>query len=800
MSSLPPAVEGLAGAGRWRAAGTEAGVAPFVPCARLSTEAVMVDEGVGASEEEEERILPVISLSFDYGGVRVRGERRPAIAAGADSLPRDAEGERRARHLLESFGPLELSCLDGLAARPGSAADYVIRTDGDAHALCSFTAYAVPQLRAFGWRVEIAADYPWQILESEAPWYAQVENERGSAQWFNLELGIEVDGRRINLLPALLDLLERVPPSARLDSLAPAGARCFALPVDGHRFVTVPLERMRILLKVLRELYQPDEDDRLAVRFPGIQAAALGRLDAAFGGGRGEGLRWGGATGVRERGCGLLGPPAEAAPPAGLRAELRPYQAHGLAWLQHLRRHDAGGILADDMGLGKTLQAIAHVVAEKEAGRLDGPALIVGPTSLVGNWRRELARFAPYLKVLVLHGPGRRGLWSKLAHADVVVTTYPVLVRDEARLAAARFPLALLDEAQAIKNPGSLAHKAALAIVARHRLCLTGTPVENSLSELWALFEFLNPGLLGEAEPFAARYVRPIEREGATGRLEELRALVAPYVLRRTKEEVAPELPPKTEIVRPVELKGGQRDLYESLRLAAHAEVRQAIAARGLGASTITILDALMRLRQCCCDPRLLPGEAAQEVAESAKYELLMELIAQQRERGRRMLVFSQFASMLALIGEGLRRAGIPFVVLTGATTDRQRPIDAFQGGRADVFLISLKAGGTGLNLTSADTVIHYDPWWNPAAQAQATDRAHRIGQTRPVFVYNLIVAGSVEERMLALQQRKRALAEGLLGRAGAGLPLSVADVDRLFQPIAEEEDEEDVPGERPGQ
>jgi SNF2 family DNA or RNA helicase len=251
---------------------------------------------------------------------------------------------------------------------------------------------------------------------------------------------------------------------------------------------------------------------------------------------------------------------------------------------------------------------------------------------------------------------------------------------------------------------------------------------------------------------------------------------------------VARDLPPKTEIVRPVELRGPQRDLYESLRVAVHAEVRQAIRRKGLAASAITILDALMKLRQVCCDPRLLPGETAQEVRGSAKHDLLMELLGQQLERGRRVLVFSQFASMLGLIGQSLRQAGIRYSELTGATTNRQAAVDTFEQRHTEVFLISLKAGGTGLNLTSADTVIHYDPWWNPAAQAQATDRAHRIGQTRPVFVYQLIVAGSVEERMLTLQRRKQQLADGLLGKqAQASLPLSAGEVEHLFAPIADD-------------
>src|SRR5687767_13959719 len=282
------------------------------------------------------------------------------------------------------------------------------------------------------------------------------------------------------------------------------------------------------------------------------------------------------------------------------------------------------------------------------------------------------------------------------------------------------------------------------------------------------------PGLLGDADWFRHRFINPIEREGNNQRMASLRAQVAPFILRRLKEEAARDLPPKTEIVRPVELRGAQRDLYESLRVAVHAEVRQAIRRKGLAASTITILDGLMKLRQVCCDPRLLPGEIAREVHQSAKHDLLMEMLGQQLQSGRRVLIFSQFASMLALLAQSLRRAGIRYSELTGATQDRQRAVDTFEQRRAEVFLISLKAGGTGLNLTSADTVIHYDPWWNPAAQAQATDRAHRIGQKRPVFVYKLIVAGSVEERMLTLQRRKQQLADGLLGRtAEASLPLS---------------------------
>ncbi len=737
------------------------------PRLALRVETLLInDANVPAAGVRETRAV-VAELGFDYpeGGTR------------------NVEAEWRARYLLESLGALELACLEEISVSAGSAANYLIRADGNVHALCSFTAYAVPQLRALGWRVEVPVDYPYQVVATDAPWYAHVADD-GRPQWFNLELGIEVDGRRVNLLPALLDLLQSLPPSGQLARLAPSGGRSFALPAGQGRYVTVPPERLHILLKVLAELY---EGEGAAVRFPATRAGLLGHLDAAFaeaGDSRARRpLMWSGATALSERGRALAGPPAAAPVPGGLRATLRPYQEEGLRWLQHLRAHGAGGVLADDMGLGKTLQTIAHLVAEGEAGRLDAPALIVAPTSVVGNWRRELGRFAPHLRVQLVRGAGRRFQWAQAGRCEVALTSYPLLVRDEKLLESRRFSSLILDEAQTIKNPRSQAHRAAARINADHRLCLSGTPVENHLGELWALFDFLNPGLLGDADWFRHRFAVPIERGRSSERLRALREQVGPYILRRTKEEVARDLPPKTEIVRPIELGGAQRDLYESLRMAGHAEVRKVIASKGLGGSTITILDALMKLRQVCCDPRLVRGEAAAGVRDSAKYDVLMELIAQQLGQGRRVLVFSQFATMVGLIAEGLSARGVRWVALTGATADRQGAVDTFQQGRADVFLITLKAGGTGLNLTAADTVIHYDPWWNPAAQAQATDRAYRIGQTRPVFVYNLIVAGSVEERMLGLQRRKRQLADGILA-PGPGLPVSEREIEGLFAPM----------------
>jgi SNF2 family DNA or RNA helicase len=320
---------------------------------------------------------------------------------------------------------------------------------------------------------------------------------------------------------------------------------------------------------------------------------------------------------------------------------------------------------------------------------------------------------------------------------------------------------------------------------AEHRLCLSGTPVENHLGELWALLDFVCPGLLGDELHFGRFWRAPIEKAKDEERLLALRELVAPYILRRNKRDVAKELPPKTTVLRPVELRGGQRELYESIRVAAHAEVRRLIKKRGLAASTVPILGALTKLRQVCCDPRLVRIDAAARVRESAKHDMFFDLVSKQLEGGHKILVFSQFTSMLALLARGLGERRVPYAVLTGDTVDRGAAVDRFENGDARVFLISLRAGGTGLTLTSADVVIHYDPWWNPAVQAQATDRAYRIGQTKPVMSYHLFAAGSVEERILALQKTKRHVADAILGEAPTSdRALTEAEVDVLFAPL----------------
>jgi len=501
-----------------------------------------------------------------------------------------------------------------------------------------------------------------------------------------------------------------------------------------------------------------------------------------------------GEAGLRELGRRLqsVGTVKPVVAPAGLGVTLRPYQLHGVAWLQYLREQHLAGILADDMGLGKTVQALAHLLIEQQAGRLDCPALVVLPTSLIFNWQAEAARMAPALRVLTLHGPERAQDFAGMAQVDVVLTTYPLLWRDLSRLQAQQFHLLILDEAQTVKNPASRSAAAVRRLRARHRLCITGTPLENHLGELWTQFDFLMPGFLGDARSFQTQWRKPIEIEGQTQRAQLLAERVRPFILRRRKQDVAAELPPKTEVIKRVQLRGQQRDLYESVRVAADEQVRRILQRKGFGGGQITILDALLKLRQVCCDPYLLksmrPIAQKGHAMERAKLELLRDMLPALVAEGRRVLVFSQFTEFLALIENELAALELPWLALTGRTPPAERGavVAQFQAKAAPVLLISLKAGGVGLNLTAADTVIHMDPWWNPAVEEQATARAHRIGQQQPVFVYKIVVEGSIEERMLELQARKATLAEGVLGSdAASGEKFSADDVQVLLAPLS---------------
>jgi SNF2 family DNA or RNA helicase len=402
------------------------------------------------------------------------------------------------------------------------------------------------------------------------------------------------------------------------------------------------------------------------------------------------------------------------------------------------------------------------------------------------NWQREAAQFTPRLRLLVLHGQSRKELFHKIPDYDVVITTYPLLIRDEAILPNYKYHILVLDEAQYIKNSYSKAGQAARRLSAEQRLCLTGTPMENHLGELWSLFHFLLPGLLGERKQFHQLFRFPIEKNQDTERLNTLKQRISPFFLRRLKQNVLPELPEKIEMIRSVLLTDNQREIYENVRIALHQKVLSAIQAQGISRSQIYILGALLRLRQVCCDPRLLKIDSEDYTeASSAKLQLLIELLPTLILQGRRILLFSQFTEMLSLIEETLKSLDINYLKLTGKTQNRDELIQKFQAGEVPLFLNSLKAGGVGINLTKADTVIHYDPWWNPAVENQATDRAHRIGQDKTVFVYKFITAGTIEEKIMALQQEKKSLFDAILSGDQKTLEkLSAEDIEKLFAPL----------------
>ncbi len=465
--------------------------------------------------------------------------------------------------------------------------------------------------------------------------------------------------------------------------------------------------------------------------------------------------------------------------PPPLDTALRPYQRAGVEWMARLAFWGAGAILADEMGLGKTVQALALLVHRAA----HGPALVVAPTSVAPNWIAEAARFAPGLTMKLYRGQGRAAVLGGLGPGDVLVTSYAVASLDAEALAGIELATLVVDEAQAIKNAGTDRSKSLRGLRAAWRLGLTGTPVENHVGELWSLMRVVSPGLLGSWEQFRARYAVPIEKFGDTARKQALAALLRPFVLRRTKAEVAPELPARTEIVRSVRLSEEEEGLYKQLResFVAEMEERKRDPDRDASEMRFVLLAALTRMRQLCCHPRLVYPRTP---LGSSKEVYLIELLSELREGGHKMLVFSQFRSFLELLAPRLRQHGFRVLVLDGTTPSdaRQERIAAFQSGAADVFLISLKAGGFGLNLTAADTVIHLDPWWNPAVEDQATARAHRIGQDKPVTAIRLVARGTIEEAVLALHADKRALASSLLDGADLAATLSTDDLVALIR------------------
>ncbi|MCE2660666.1 MAG: DEAD/DEAH box helicase [Rubrivivax sp.] len=705
-----------------------------------------------------------------------------------------------------------------------------------------FWAEQVPRLQKAGWRIVVRAGFAHQSVPVQR-WKLSIDRAAaaegaalgapdlrelaeplgprqqalvalrqpyGEGSWL-LSLGVEVEGETLDLTPLLADLLRR---DARwLDAHAMAAIDDNALIVlraPGGRRIEAPAAPLKAIVGAMVDLLTDParharaglpmqlsrwEAQRVEALRQELLLQAQGLSPAARAQSAGPNALWqlqgdaGLATLVQR--LAQVGSPPEVPVPQGLGLTLRPYQRQGLDWLQYLREHGLAGILADDMGLGKTAQVLAHLLVEQQAGRADRPSLVVLPTSLVANWRSEAQRITPALRVLTLHGSERMRDAGRITQHDVVFTTYPLLWRDIDVLAAQPWHLLILDEAQMVKNAGSRAAGALRRLQARHRLCVTGTPLENHLGELWSHMDFLLPGYLGDSRSFTRLWRRPIEGQGHSLRAQRLAQRVRPFILRRRKQDVAAELPAKTEVLRRVVLEGAQRALYESVRLAADEQVRRVLKRQGFAGGQIAILDALLKLRQVCCDPWLLKGAATPPGIERAKMTLLCEMLTGLVAEGHRVLVFSQFTEMLSLVERELARLALPHLVFTGQTPAAQRGdiVQRFQAHEVPVMLLSLKAGGVGLNLTAADTVIHLDPWWNPAVERQATDRAHRLGQDRPVFVYQLVVEGSIEERMLALQARKAALAEGVLGHdTAAAAKFTEADLRGLLAPLGSDD------------
>lgn len=762
---------------------------------RIASQAIAVSEHFPEPHQESSGAicLHLFTAEFSYKDRPWAAlKKAPRILArltqsGKDHLP---EGEDL--ELLESYSwktiknfasYVEPSILD--------KANLVLMTEAEnlAHLAMDIYFKLIPLLKEKGWTIDIHESFPFRPIEQEGEWYAELGGgtTSGPTDWFDLEMGLMIEGRRVNILPMLVRMLRQDAGRAQVENaIKDQDAAPIYVPMDNGQLLPVPSDKVRYIAQTLIELYDGDAlTDEGKLRLSAWQSTQLVEIEAAM---KAAQMRWFGDDQARLLGAKLRDFTSieQIEPPQSLQCSLRGYQLQGLSWLQFLRVHNLNGILADDMGLGKTVQTLGHLLVEKEAGRLDKPVLVIAPTSLMTNWRTEAEKYAPILKVLVLHGQERKDLFHEITQHDLVLTTYPLLSRDKDNLLRHEYHLVVLDEAQVIKNPNTMAHRIVQQISARHRLCLTGTPMENHLGELWSLFYFLMPGFLGDQKKFNRLFRIPIEKEADEDRRLLLARRVKPFMLRRTKQQVVSELPPKTEIIQSIELLPQQRTLYETVRLTMHERVQQEIVEKGLNRSHIVILDALLKLRQICCDPRLLKLDAARHVLESAKMQFLMDTLPEMILEKRQILIFSQFTSMLALIEDELQRQGIKYAKLTGQTKDRATEIDLFQSGQVPVFLISLKAGGTGLNLTAADTVIHFDPWWNPAVENQATDRAYRIGQDKPVFVYKLMTVGTVEEKIMAMQQRKSTLLTGILNSQSDNTDalFSSSDLEALFEPL----------------
>ncbi len=661
--------------------------------------------------------------------------------------------------------------------------DYHFRPDVDRN-WGNFSRRTLRKLREFGFDISKETEailVPHEASEKNFSF----EVAQGQRGWFSMSLRLSVDNINVSLLPILRSAIRRMPIISReaVEALNHNGK--FVCVLEDGRVVTMPFDRIKTIILTLQELLTDEAADDDSLNISGLHAVALlNNKQVCF-------RTSEAAEQLRKfvESVERLSDFTSVEPSSDFQATLRSYQNEGLGWLQLISVMGLGGILADDMGLGKTVQVLANILLDKHRLAKGSPVLIVCPSSVVSNWLAEAAKFTPRLRVVSYVGQERASAVPSFEDADIVLTSYAVLTRDSRVLNLTRWLGIILDEAQVIKNPNTKLTDATKSLSAGYRLSLTGTPIENHLGELWSQFDFLMPGLLGDRRKFNQHFRKPIEN-GDVERREALAARIRPFLLRRTKREVLTDLPDKIEITRVVDLAPSQVDLYETVRLTCDAQLQEEIASKGMNSCQLIILDALLKLRQVCAHPSLCELEEARSIQESAKLETLLEMIQELIEEGRKILVFSQFTSMLDIISNELTSRNIGFVELRGDTKDRSTPVAQFQETNVPVFLLSLKAGGVGLNLTAADVVIHYDPWWNPAVEDQASDRAYRIGQSKNVFVYKLIARGTVEEVILDLQEQKRGISSALF-ESGNGFNLVVSQdhLQALLRPFGEVQD-----------
>lgn len=701
------------------------------------------------SEDAQTKHL-LLDLQFSYAGHRVD----PYLSDEEVMVEIEKEGRK---YLIRRDMNLEKKIIDEFT-QEGFKRRSSRRFETGGEDAFDFVAGTLPQLKE---KAEVTGQdqlESYQLLGELGEAQVKARAVATGMDWLELQVGFEIDGIEVSY--------------ETIQALVKEGKHYLQLPDQG--FAKINTEEFGKLEEKIAELEgEVDAEGRLKVsRYHGAYLDQSFAIDWSEHKALGEMMQQ-----LRE---------LEAIPsrplPENLQPILREYQHNGYNWMSFLHDYSFHGILADDMGLGKTVQALSYL-ADRNAQEGPKPTLVMAPTSVVFNWADEAKKFTPQLKVLVLTGPDRKEFYSQMADYDLVITSYAIFRRDVEVLNKISWRTVILDEAQNIKNYRSKTALLVKELQAEQRWALTGTPLENRLSELWSIFDFLMPGFLGNYPHFKRKYQQPIELHHSKEHLERLRRRIYPFVLRRLKSEVASELPPKTEVTNLCEMNADQRKLYQEVLAACRRQVFTEVESKGIEKSQISILTALLRLRQVCCHPELLGPTFRKKQVSSGKFEAFRDLITEVIDEGHRVLVFSQFVEMLSLLRGWLDEAKIPYEYLDGRVRKREERVKRFnEDDSIPIFLVSLRAGGTGLNLTGADYVIHYDPWWNPAVQDQATDRVHRIGQKRHVFSYKLITKDSVEEKILQLQEQKRTLAKELLSTDSAvGKKLSHEDLEYLF-------------------